>query len=172
MEVKQEKRTKGQELRSTLLYVLACIAGSFLLFHFILIPVRVTGTSMYPTLEDGSFVVARGMLFGQPQRGDIVVVDDALGEGSHIIKRVIAIGGDTIDIHDGQVFLNGQLLEENYVAAQTLAVEGSMYPVTIGDRNFFVMGDNREYSNDSRNPDIGQVEADHLRGVFLMTLKK
>lgn len=167
---KREERSMMKEIRFMALYLIVCMGVMYLVFTMILIPARVSGTSMHPTLEDGTFVFARGMMFGLPERGNLVIVDDALGEGTHIIKRVIAVAGDTIDIHDGEVYLNGQLLMEGYTADQTMAVDESVYPLEIEPDHFFVMGDNRMISNDSRNPDIGQIAKENIRGVYLISI--
>ena len=143
-----------------------------LVFRFLLIPGGVNGSSMEPTLSDGARVLCRGSIFGQPQVGDIVIVDDVLGKGSHIIKRVIAVGGDTIDIRDGQVFRNEELLDEPYAKTPTEIIFGTEYPMVVPEDSYFVMGDNREVSIDSRDPDVGTVAKKKIRGVYLLTILK
>ncbi len=123
-------------------------------------PIFVSGHSMQPTLWDGDLMVASD-LFYTPARGDIVVLNkESFFDGSPIVKRVIAVEGDSIDIdfQSGEVHLNGELLNEPYIAEPTYTEEGTVFPQTVPEGCIFVMGDNRNHSDDSRTPELGMVD--------------
>lgn len=109
---------------------------------------RVSGESMYPTLTNGQFVFGSNVdiLTSNLERGDIMVVKT---EDKLIVKRIIGMPGDTIKIHNNVVYINGNKLDEDYVLWQ-LYPEGDMEPVVLGEDEYFVMGDNRVNSLDSR----------------------
>ncbi len=126
---------------------------------------RVSGQSMSPTLSDQDQLLIVN-LTNKYQRGDIVVI----GRGSEktLIKRIIAMEGDTIDINfqTGQVFLNGELLQEPYVAEPTYLSygDGPTFPVTVPTGYAFVMGDNRNDSLDSRSGEVGLIPVQSIIG--------
>lgn len=135
--------------------------------------VVVSGHSMDNTLEDGQLTLFWKLGY-EPQRGDIVIINgkDHLGYRQRLVKRVIAIEGDTIDIDfdTGYVYLNGELLQEDYITEPTYTNEGMEFPLTIEEDHVFVMGDNRNHSGDSRDPRIGQIEESCITGKYLFTV--
>jgi signal peptidase I len=143
--------------------------GSYLFFsHFVVQSVRVLGTSMSPTLLDSDCcLVNRFAAFCRaPQRGDIVVFEDPT-DRTHAVKRVIGLAGDTIELRAGAVYLNGARLEESYLKPGT-----QTYPFTCidqivhcGPNEFFVLGDNRFYSDDSRS--YGSVSRHAILGLVM-----
>ena len=155
-----------------------------LLFTYVMRPVTVEGTSMVPTLQDSDRLLMYRMLY-TPKNGDIVVVNNQQGHVLNgdqvvqsgyslhecIIKRVIAVGGQTVDIDfdKGVVYRNGAPLEEPYVNTLTqvpVPEKGAFtYPITIPDGYLFVMGDNREVSLDSRYPDVGLIPLAEVDGT-------
>ncbi|MBR4224952.1 MAG: signal peptidase I [Oscillospiraceae bacterium] len=142
-----------------------------LIFTFIVRQVNVDGTSMVPTLEDGDKLIVHH-LFYTPQKGDIVIIDSA-GLRKPIVKRVIATGGDTIDIDfdSGEVTVNGTVLQEEYINDLTRLDEGGQnYPVTVPSGYYFVMGDNRMNSKDSRSGDVGLIQDDEIMGKVIFRL--
>lgn len=111
--------------------------------------VRVDGFSMRPTLEDGEFVLVSKMsyLFGETERGDIIVFHFPMNPEEELIKRVIGLPGDHISVSDGTVSVNGQMLNEPYIAA-TPTYTGEW---DVAEGQLFVLGDNRNNSNDSKD---------------------
>lgn len=132
----------------------------FLVVNLLTARIKVESVSMLPSLEEGEFVVVNRVVYllDDPQRGDIVVFRYPLDENRRYIKRVIGLPGDTVMILDGGVFVNGDLLDEPYVAATPRS--SGEYMVEAGE--LFVMGDNRNNSSDSRN--WGNLPADNLIG--------
>jgi signal peptidase I len=144
-----------------------------LLCTFAIRMVRVEGRSMVPTLGDGDFLISYH-LFYQPQRGDIVVITKPNEISTPLIKRVIAVGGDEIDIdfEVGTVTLNGELLEEPFLSEPThYQPEQSMqFPLTVPPGQVFAMGDNRNHSSDSRDARIGLVDERYIMGKTFFRL--
>lgn len=170
MEQKQrEKNAVFLEWFDALLFALTVV---LILLLFVVRTVRVDGTSMVPTLNDGDQVFARSVLY-TPQRGDIVVVDGYTSYGEPLVKRVIGVGGDVVDINfeTGDVFVNGELLDEPYIAEPTTTSYDVSFPLTVPEGKLFIMGDNRNRSKDSRHSDIGLVdERDILGEAFFRML--
>lgn len=139
-----------------------------LVFTFVLRQVVVEGDSMFPTLENGDRLIITH-LFYTPKQGDIIVVN-CEGENKlnkTLIKRVVATEGQevNIDFENGTVTVDGVKLEEDYINALTTRNDGAFtYPVTVPEGCLFVMGDNRNHSTDSRNPEVGFLSADDVLG--------
>ncbi|HOG46454.1 MAG TPA: signal peptidase I [Anaerolineae bacterium] len=117
---------------------------------FLIQSTRVQMQSMEPTLHEGQLLILEKVSYylHPPQRGDIVVFRLGSNPSSHLIKRVIALPGDTLEIRNGRVYINGQLLNEPYESQPTYP---NMPPQVIPTGSIFVMGDNRGMSNDSRS---------------------
>ena len=118
--------------------------------------IRVEGNSMEPSLHDAEFVVVNRLAYrwSEPSRGDIVVFRFPLDLQRRFIKRIIGLPGDTIRVEAGQVYVNGQLMEEPYIAAQP-RYTGQW---EVGEQEVFVLGDNRNNSSDSQNWGMLPVE--------------
>lgn len=129
---------------------------------------RVYGTSMIPTYHEGNIVLVDKVFYkhSEPKRNDIVVVDykDANQNETFIIKRVIGIGGDHIEIKDNELYLNGELLEEDYINGAMTNNEDMVVDVPEG--KVFVMGDNRNNSLDSRKLGYFDFDEDVIGKVF------
>ena len=144
-----------------------------LLFTFVIRMISVDGTSMVPTLQNGDrLLVLDAAWCGELQYGDIVVLRKEDFYYEPIVKRIIAVGGQTVDIDysTGSVYVDGKLLEEDYINEPTFDDEGLEFPVTVDEGCIFVMGDNRNASDDSRNPRLGIVDERYVlgRAVFLL----
>ena len=138
----------GRKPKWTLVRVLLLIITSVVLFGFILVPVKITGRSMEPTCYDGqvSLVNMFAYIWKEPQRGDVVAIniDD---KRQVLLKRVIGMPGEKIAFHTGIVFINGKRLEEPYLSS---AGAWEWPEETLGDKTYFVTGDNRLISQQFR----------------------
>lgn len=188
MKERKEKKSGGQEtdisgeqkltvrdlmiMLHDLVYILGAVAVVFMFFFRL---VTVDGDSMYPTLCDQDRVIMLSSLwYTEPASGDIVVAHAPDFSGEPLIKRIIAVEGDTVDIdfESGSVFVNGARLEEEYIPEPTFqdfSTDGMVFPLQIGEGCVFLMGDNRNVSYDSRFRQIGQVDVRNLLGkvIFL-----
>lgn len=143
----QQARSAFREVVETLLFTLLIYA---LIRTFLFENYRVVGTSMVPTLEDGQFLVVNklGYRLHPPQRGDIIVFQDPYSPDRKLIKRVIGLPGDSIEIQAGQVLVNDQVLDEPYLED---AGDSSRAATVLPEGEYWVMGDNRDNSSDSRS---------------------
>ena len=137
------------------------IAAFFIVFLYQ--PVRVEGTSMMPSLDDQERIFINKFVYRlEPiQRGDIVVFRYPRDPAKSFIKRVIGLSGDHVRIADGRVFLNGKLVAEDYVP-RAYEDERSYPEIVVPPDSYFVLGDHRSLSNDSR--DFGPVDASYIYG--------
>lgn len=135
----------------------------FVVFQFVVGISAVQGSSMNNTLKDGDLVFY-SRLQKNVEKGDIVSVSQATGE--YHVKRVVATAGDTVDIRDGKLFINGLEETADYALGKTLLGSKTLsYPLTVSPDHVFVMGDNREDSIDSRT--YGEIECKQVTGVLL-----
>lgn len=136
-------------------------------FTFFVRLIGVDGHSMVPTLQNGDrLLVVNSLLNDDYRQGDIVVLRKASFLGEPIVKRVIAVGGQTvnIDFQTGIVYVDGKQLQEPYVNELTFLQEGTEFPLTVPEGSVFVMGDNRNNSSDSRDSRLGTVDARYVIG--------
>ena len=192
VEAVQDKKKKNlfgdllEIVESTIITVFAIV----LVFTYFLHPVNVVGGSMVPTLNNDDRIFMSTVMF-DVSYGDIIVIDndvsylidengnpykydplDQFGQSKNplkecIIKRVIACGGQTIDIDftTGEVTVDGVVLDEPYINAQTSKNDGAFeYPLLVPDGYYFVMGDNRNHSSDSRNEFVGLISEEQIYG--------
>ncbi|WP_322797428.1 signal peptidase I [Tepidiforma sp.] len=153
---------------------------------------RVEGASMYPTLEDGEFLLVNSLIYAEvdvqklarfvpgwdpgppaarflfhgPERGDIIIFHHPSGVHRDLVKRVIGLPGETVEIRDGAVYIDGRRLEEPYLAGAERPT-GDLAPVVVPEGSYFVMGDNRNHSQDSRV--IGPIPKELIVGKAMLT---
>lgn len=163
----------GKAVLSYLHDLVYLVAGVMLLFSLCFRVVVVSGPSMNNTLVDGDWLLLLSNVFYRtPQQGDVIVSSkDTFDNGAPIIKRVIALEGQTVDIdfHAGVVYVDGVALDEPYALTPTTLEEGMEFPLTVDDGCIFVMGDNRDDSKDSRSLEIGLIDQREVLGkaIFL-----
>ena len=158
---KDYKHTLNFEFVMFLIIVL-CIAVGLRLLVFE--PTKVEGDSMFPTLLNGErmFVEKVSFIFEEPQRGQIIICRYPDYDVT-CVKRVVGLPGDTIQVMNGFVYVNGEQLDESQYWNGTIT-NAMMFPVTVGENELFVMGDNRNASDDSRNPSIGAIPYSRVIG--------
>ena len=169
-DIQQDKKTKNSGWKKTvidtLITVVAAAALALCINMFIFQLIEVNKTSMVPTLQDKEIVFLNktAYWFGGPKSGDIIVFEKTFdGEKTNYVKRVIGIPGDEIKIQDGKVYRNGVLLREPYLSIPTY---GDIIAV-IPDGEYFVMGDNRNLSLDSKSEKFGLVKRDEILGKVI-----
>lgn len=132
---------------------------------------KVSGLSMYPTMHDGDYLVTEKLTykFGEPKKGQIVVLKNPRDNSQDFIKRIIAVPGDSLKIEKNQIFVNGQKLNEAYLPVNTPTPAGAFVTegviIKAGSNQYFVFGDNRNHSSDSR--EWGPVTKEELVGRAL-----
>lgn len=153
-------------LRSTF-YALIVVAALSVLVATILLPVfQIYGTSMKPTLTEGDIVFS--IKAKQFKRGDIVAF---YYNNRILVKRVIALPGETVTIYsNGDVYVSGVYLEEPYIKAKNAGETDIEYPYTVPENSYFVLGDHRNTSIDSRNSAIGCIDGEEIVGKILFTV--
>lgn len=149
-----------KEILSTSIYILVVLVITFLIVKYVAVRTEVIGPSMEPTLhsEDNLIVEKVSYRFHKPERFDVIVFPFRYAERTYYIKRIIGLPGETIQIdEDGNIYINGEVLKENYgkevIKNPGLASE----PILLGQNEYFVLGDNRNDSADSRDPSVGNI---------------
>lgn len=146
-----EPRSRGKSpVREAIETIVFTLLIYFIIRTFLFENYRVVGHSMDPTLADGQFVVVNKLLYRlqDPQRGDIIVFRERGDDDRKLIKRIVGLPGEMIEIRNGQVYINERLVNEPYVQNQA---RRSYARTVIPEDHYFVMGDNRSNSSDSRN---------------------
>ena len=149
------------------LYVAVVLLITFLLVHFVAQRTEVFGTSMVPTLEHGDQLIADKLSyrFRDPERFDIIVFPYRQEKKTYFIKRIIGLPGETVHIdEEGTIYINGEVLEENYGKDPIDDPGLAQYDILLGPEDYFVLGDNRIVSKDSRYADVGNVHRSEIIG--------
>ena len=166
-EREKKQKTAGRDWYEWVQALVCSVLAVVVLFTFFLRLIGVDGRSMMPTLQDGDrLLVLTDLWTGDYEPGDIVVLRKQSFLDEPIVKRVIAVEGQTVDIDfvTGGVYVDGQLLHEEYINELTFTEEGTEFPLTVPEGSIFVMGDNRNHSNDSRDARLGTVDTRYVIG--------
>ena len=166
MDSKQEK--KNGMLHAALgwlAFIAVFLILVILILHVLGQQIQVSGYSMYPTLQEGDSLILDRISYriGRPERGDIIVFPSRYQEGVRYIKRVIALPGETVQIINGKIYVNGQVQEEpdqELIDQPGLAAR----QIQLAEDEYFVLGDNRSDSSDSREPGVGHVKRSEIEG--------
>ena len=167
---KPKKSWKREVFEWVMVFVVAGVIA-FVVRTFVFVPVMVDGQSMMNTLQDREFLIAPkyDYLMGDPERFDVVICHypgrmrpGLLGIGEvqeDFVKRVVGLPGETIELRAGELYVNGEFVEQDFARTESVADFG---PYTVPEGHYFVMGDNRNNSNDSRNPEVGALERSQI----------
>lgn len=158
-----------KELMSTAIYLLGVLCLTWLVIHFVGQRTEVEGASMEATLSEGDNLIVDKITyrFSDPKRFDIIVFPFRYQENTYYIKRIIGLPGETVQIDDnGNIYIDGELLEESFgrevIRPETVGIASE--PVVLGEDEYFVMGDNRNNSTDSRTEIVGNIHRSEIIG--------
>ncbi|MDY6096762.1 MAG: signal peptidase I [Oscillospiraceae bacterium] len=158
------KKSMKQEIFEWVMVFVVAAALAFVVRTFIFEPVRVDGSSMLNTLTDSDFMIATKFdyLLGDPERFDIVICDyPNTDDGMYRVKRVIGLPGETIELRAGELYVNGEHVAQDFDMTENETYFG---PLTVPEGCYFVMGDNRNNSKDSRSPMVGPLKRSEIKG--------
>lgn len=167
-ELKNERnKIRFRRILKNAVYALIIVAAVAVLIATLVLPVlQISGTSMEPTLNNGEIVIL--VKTSKPERGDLCGFSYS---NKILIKRVIGLPGDTIEIDsEGNVFVNGNLLDEPYVTEKSLGECDLEFPYTVPEAEYFMLGDKRESSIDSRSSVIGCVDREQIVGKLVFRI--
>ena len=158
-----------RELLNTAIYLLCVLGAVWLVITFVGQRTEVEGASMENTLHNGDDLIVDKLSyrFHDPERFDIIVFPFQFQDNTYYIKRIIGLPGETVQImDDGSIYINGEKLEENYgmevIKPETIGRAAE--PIELGDDEYFVMGDNRNNSSDSRTDMVGNIKRENIIG--------
>ena len=164
-EKKEEpKKSLKREIFEWIMVFVVAAAMAFVVRTFIFEPVRVDGSSMLNTLTDSEFMIATKFdyLLGDPERFDIVICNyPNTSDGMYRVKRVIGMPGETMELRAGELYIDGKHIEQNFDMTENETYFG---PYTVPEGHYFVLGDNRNNSKDSRSVMVGPLERDMIKG--------
>ncbi|MCI5823219.1 MAG: signal peptidase I [Lachnospiraceae bacterium] len=164
---KKEEKNVVKEIVGMILYVVAVFAVCFLIITYVGQRTKVEGSSMEPTLSNGDNLIVDKISyrFRNPERFDIIIFPYKYEKDTFFIKRIIGMPGETVWINNsGEIYINGVLLSENY-GLETIKYAGlASTPITLGKDEYFVMGDNRNDSTDSRFDVVGPIKRKEIVG--------
>lgn len=165
-EMKPEEENIWKSLGGWILYILFVILITWVVITFVGQRTKVDGQSMQPTLNDGDNLIVDKLSFRfrDPQRYEIIVFPYQHAENTYYIKRIIGLPGEKVQVKDGYVYINDEKLGEHY-GAELMDNPGiAAEPIQLGEDEYFVLGDNRNHSSDSRDGSVGILKRDQLLG--------
>lgn len=164
----EPKKSMLHEILETVVYLVVALVAALLIVKFVGQRTQVDGRSMEPTLYDSQNLILDKISyrFSDPERFDIIVFPfTAEGRDEHFIKRIIGLPGETVQIKDGYVYINDEKLETDIYGKEVMDYAGrAEEPITLGEDEYFVLGDNRNNSRDSRFEEVGNIQLDDITG--------
>ncbi len=163
----RDKSDMVKETLSFILYIAIVFLVTYLVIHYVGQRTQVSGTSMEYTLSDGDNLIVDKISyrFHDPERFDIIVFPFQYKEDTYYIKRIIGLPGETVQIDDeGNIYIDGEVLEESYGREIILDPGEAASPIELGEGEYFVLGDNRNASSDSRDPSVGKIRREDIIG--------
>lgn len=161
-----------KSLRKFIFYLISLFCLSVLIAIYVVQMTGVLGNSMEPELKDGQQVFVNKLIyqFEEPERFDVVVFRYLYKENSFYIKRVIGLPGETVQIIDGLIYIDGERLSDPFASEPIQDAKRAKDPVTLGEDEYFVIGDNRNHSSDSRDHDVGNIKKVQILGKAVLKL--
>ena len=164
-----DKYIKNEKLKSLAEWVIAAgmaYLAYLLLSHFVYATAEVSGPSMNPTLHHGERVIINKLVYvlGAPEKGDVIAFPYPANPLDKHVKRIIGAPGDLIEVNEHKLYINGELLEDEFSYEPLVTVGDTQYPITVGSDEYFVMGDNRNNSKDSRSSSVGLIQRENIIG--------
>ena len=166
-EDEEQKRPFWKEMLELVLYLLTAFIICLLIIKFIAVRSIVDGSSMNPLLADRDNLIVQKIsyYFHEPERFDVIVFELKNEPGTHYIKRVIGLPGERVQIKEGRVYINGELLEDDTYGNELMEKSyRASEEVVLGEDEYFVLGDNRNRSQDSRTVYVGNVNKKQILG--------
>lgn len=161
-------KAKGfwKELGGWILYLLVIFGMTYFIITYVGQRTKVDGSSMETTLSHGDNLIVDKISyrFKDPERYDVIVFPYRYAENTYYIKRIIGLPGETVQIIKGEVYINGDLLGETYGAEVMQSAGIAAEPIELGEDEYFVLGDNRNHSSDSREANVGVLKREELIG--------
>ncbi len=156
-----------KEILSTVIYLVVIFVLTFLFITFVAQRTEVSGSSMAPTLQDGDSLLVDKLSyrFSAPDRFDIIIFPYQYGDDQYFIKHIIGLPGETVRVdYYGNIYINGEVIDEHYGAEIIQDPGRAETEISLGQDEFFVMGDNRNHSMDSRDISVGNVQKKDILG--------
>ncbi len=155
-----------REILGFLVYVAVVVGITFFIITFIGQRTYVSGSSMESTLSHGDNLIVDKLTyrFADPKRYDIIVFPFRYEENTYYIKRIIGLPGETVQIQDGSIYIDGEVLNESYGREVMKSAGLAADPIELKEDEYFVLGDNRNDSTDSREPNVGVIHRDEIIG--------
>ena len=170
---KRQEKNPVREVLSTILYLALVILAAYLIVTFVGQRTEVNGSSMENTLDNGDKLIVDKISYrlGSPKRFDVVVFPYPQNPSTYFIKRVIGLPGETVQIDSsGKIYINGQVLEENF-GREVISNPGlAQEPIKLGEDQYFVLGDNRNNSMDSRDSRVGLISGKSMVGKAFLRI--
>lgn len=169
MSGRRRRREPGiiREILGWIFYIIVILALTYVIITYVGQRTSVSGSSMETTLSDGDQLLVDKLSyrFRDPKRFDIIVFPYQYAENTYYIKRIIGLPGETVQVVDGYVYINGKRLESDVYGNERMDDPmAASQPITLGSDEYFVLGDNRNHSQDSRDPSVGKVKKDTIMG--------
>lgn len=156
-----------KEVLNTSLYLLVVLVATYLIIYYVGQRTEVEGSSMEPTLQDGDNLIVDKISyrFHDPERFDIIVFPFQYEQDTYYIKRIIGMPGESVRIDwDGNIYIDGELLKESYGREVILDPGRAVEEISLGEDEYFVLGDNRNNSTDGRAERVGNIHRDNIIG--------
>lgn len=166
LEEQGKSKSTAKEVLDWILYIGIVLILSWLIVTFVGVRTVVDGQSMEPTLQDGNNLIVDKLSyrFRDPKRYEIIVFPYKYEENTYYIKRIIGLPGETVQVKNGEVYIDGEILGEDYGAEAMEDAGIASDPIELGTDEYFVLGDNRNHSSDSRDPSVGVLRREDLIG--------